>query len=57
MEAFSGYLQCQVLERQGTPHFDHGYGSQYDGLFDSQPPRFPRDEKRDGYKTTGFLAS
>jgi hypothetical protein len=57
MEAFSGYQQRHVLERQGTSHFDHGYGSQHDDLFDSQPPWFPRDEKRDGCKTNGFLAS
>jgi hypothetical protein len=57
MEAFSGYQSHQVLKRQRTPHFKHGYGSQHVGLFDSQPHQFPSDKKRDGCKNNGFFAS
>ena len=56
MEAFSGYQPHEVLERQRTRHFNHGYGSQHVGLFDSQPHQFPSDKKKDGCKNNGFLA-
>jgi hypothetical protein len=57
MEALSGYQPCQVLQRQKTPHFDHGHGSKHVGLFDSQPHQLSSDKKKDGCKNNGFLAS